>query len=76
MSDVKKDAEDAAGRRWSVDTVEHRAMRAAFVEGVMYVGTLKVVASGENVGHCTTITQFGMTESEFESWLSTRPREQ
>jgi hypothetical protein len=32
------DAKAAAERRWNMDTVEHRAMRAAFVQGAEFAG--------------------------------------
>ncbi|TYO65478.1 hypothetical protein FXV83_16210 [Bradyrhizobium hipponense] len=38
MSILLSEAEEAAARRWNLDTVEHRAMRAAFVAGAEFAG--------------------------------------
>lgn len=36
MKPLRTEAEQAALRRWPMDTVEHRAMRAAFVDGACF----------------------------------------
>jgi hypothetical protein len=41
MSRVRTEAELAALRRWPMDTVEHRSMRAALVDGAAFASPPK-----------------------------------